>query len=253
MVAGVYLHHSIAHYSLASLLRRAYKISTCWLRSRVGKSGWKSWWYGHSLLSDFFPGSTWSMYHDPSIPGMAGKNRIRHPKLAHCRCLMCQRNHKSEDLKKSVTESSFFYGDRTQCCIAQQRWVLVLAPAVCTETVEGIFPIWTFVLMLFSVHWDREWACIVTILVSLEAIGCSSGHCVHAVEAWGVCDLLLFRNDEVFVTCVSWVVSFVFSMGKQANDKENLYALRTNDTSILLDSIYMKKGNVLLVNVDIFH
>ncbi len=221
----------------------------------VGRSGWKSWWYGHSLfvVSNFFPGSTWSMYHNPSIAGMA-ENRIRHPKLAHCCCLMCQRNHKSDLWKvqrnqglnhPSSAEDTMMYcsaemSDHARCCSMRRdrcrRNIFDLNSCTCA----------------FSVYWDSEWACI----AGSYTFGILRGHWLWQ---WTLCACwwclgstwLLFRNDEVFVTCVSWVISFVFSMGKQANDREILYALRTIDTSILSDSVYREKDNVSLVNVDI--
>ena len=50
VVAEVYLHHSLARYSLALLLCTVYKIFLCWLPSWVGRSGGKSWWYGRPLF-----------------------------------------------------------------------------------------------------------------------------------------------------------------------------------------------------------
>jgi hypothetical protein len=171
------------------------------------------------------------------------EKRIRHPKLAHCCCLMCQRNHKSDIWRfKEIRDWIILLLRRTQWCVTQQQWVLVLAAAICAETIEAIFPIWTVVLMLFqSIGIENELALrAVILLVSLEAIGCGSGHCV---DAWGVCDfcsaMMRFLSRawaELSALCFQWASKPM--MGKI------LYALRTNDTSILLDSIYMEKDNV---------
>ena len=187
----------------------------CWLPSWVGRSGWKSWWYGRPLflVCNFFLGSTW--YHNPSIPGMA-ENRIRHPKLAHCRCLMCQRNHKS-DLWKIQRNQGLNHpssAEDTMMCHSAAMSACACCRNMRRDHRSNISDL-NSCTHAFSVYWDREWACI----AGSNTFGIVGGHWLWQ---WTLCACcwrmgsmwLLFRNDEVFVTCVSWVISFVFSMGK---------------------------------------
>ncbi len=73
---------------------------------------------------------------------------------------------------------------------------------------------------------------------------------MHAVDAWGECHfcsaMMRFLSRvcaELSALCFQWASKPM--MGKI------LCSLRTNDTCILLDSIYLEKENVLLVDVDI--